>query len=83
MLKYKQASRLAYGSQQVSLLPRAVNSKPANLSYPGLRAENLGTKTFVTIFALVQVVVYVKRSLYFLLGAISMGVCVGGSPLLL
>lgn len=72
-LKYKQTSRLACGSHQVSLLPRAVNSKPVNLSYARWRAKNLGTKIFVTVFALVQVVVYVKRSLYFLLGTISMG----------
>lgn len=58
-------SMLGCGSHQVSLLPRAVNSEPDNLNYAGWRVENLRTKILVIIFALVQVVVSIKRSLCF------------------
>lgn len=57
----------------MSLLPRAVNFESYNLNYAGLRLENLGTKILETIFALVLVVVSVKRSSCYLLGGVLMG----------
>lgn len=63
-------SMLGCGSHQVPLLPRAVNSETDDLSYAGWRVENLRTKILVTIFALAQVVVSIKRSLFFLLGGV-------------